>query len=115
MTLRELEDRLLQDTDVRAGYNSASAATKMGVLLRKLRESGGLTQRELFVASGVQQSEISRYEAGQAPRGLTLSQLETIAHAQGVEVVIGFVQKGGTDDDSALMIDGRALLMHTLL
>lgn len=115
MSLRELEDRLLQDVDVRAGYDSPSAAAKMGVLLRKLRERGGLTQRELFVTSGIQQSEISRYEAGQAPRGLTLSQLETIAHAQGVEVVIGFAQKGGPDDDSALMIDGRTLLMHTLL
>ena len=115
MTLRELETRLLQDADVRAGYDHASAAAKMGVLLRRLRESAGLTQRELFVATGVQQSEISRYEAGQAPRGLTLSQLETLAHAQGVEVVIGFAQKNGTADDNALVIDGRTLLMHTLL
>lgn len=115
MTLRELEDRLLQDADVQLGYDNASAAAKMGVLLRKLRERGGLTQREVFVASGVQQSEISRYEAGQATRGLTLSQLQTIAHAQGVEVVIGFAQMDGPVDDNATVIDGRTLLMHTLL
>jgi transcriptional regulator with XRE-family HTH domain len=116
MKLRELEDQLLQSNPAfRAGYENASAAAKMGALLQSLREHNGLTQRELSAASGVQQSEISRHEGGQAPRGLTISQLETIAHAQGVEVVIGFAKKAVAADESGLVIDGRTVLMHTIL
>ncbi len=116
MKLRELEDRLVKSNPAfQAGYESPSAAAKMGVLLRNLREQNGLTQRALSIASGVQQSEISRHEGGQAPRGLTISQLETIAHAQGVEVVIGFAKKAVAADENGLVIDGRTVLMHTIL
>lgn len=116
MKLKELEDQLLESNPAfRAGYESPSAAAKMGVLLRNLREQNGLTQRELSKASGVQQSEISRHEGGRALRGLTISQLETIAHAQDLEVVIGFAGKGVVADENGLVIDGRTVLMHTIL
>lgn len=36
MSLRELEDQLLQNPTIRAGYKNASAAAKMGDLLREL-------------------------------------------------------------------------------
>lgn len=93
-TLRELEQNLL-DTNplVREGYDNPTAAEKMGMLLRQLRNASGLSQQQLAKVSGVQQADISRHEKGKAPRGLTLSQLEKIAHAQGVEIVIGFVEK----------------------
>ena len=115
MSLRMLEDELLRDPLVQEGYEGATAAEKMGLLLRELRETVGLTQRGLAASSGVQQSEISRYEGGQAPRGITISQLETLAHAQGMEVVIGFARKATAFDDKAVVIDGRTLLLHTVL
>jgi transcriptional regulator with XRE-family HTH domain len=116
MKLRELENELLRkNARIRAGYDNVTAPTKMGELLRKLRESNRLTQRDLSVVSGVQQSEISRHEAGQAPRGLTISQLETIAHAQGVEVIIGFAQRGIKGNKEAPMVEGRSMLLYTVL
>ena len=116
MKLKKLEDKLLREnTRVRAGYDNAKAPAKMGELLRKLRETNRLTQRDLSVASGVQQSEISRYEAGRASRGLTISQLETIAHAQGVEVIIGFARKGVMAKSKAPVVGGRSMLLYKVL
>lgn len=115
MKLRELEERLLEDPRVRDGYENSSAIAKAGMLLRRLRERNGLTQRQLETLSGVQQAEISRMEAGQGARGITISQLETIAHAQDAEVVIAFVQKGTPAVHDAIKIDGHTVILHTVI
>lgn len=46
---------------------TASAMRELGTVLRILRTSRGLTQRELAMRSGVSQSTISRLENGLAP------------------------------------------------
>lgn len=117
MSFKELENKLLKDADVKAGYDRPQAALKMGKLLRELRNSQHVTQQELERRSGIPQSEISRYEGGSGLRGITISQLERIAHAQGVEVVIGFAESntsGATHLDD-IVIDGHKLLMHTII
>jgi transcriptional regulator with XRE-family HTH domain len=41
-----------------------SEAQDIGMVLKKLRESAGLSQRELAVQLGVQQPAVARWEAG---------------------------------------------------
>lgn len=118
MSLKDLERDLLADADIRTGYEQPQAAVKMGILLRELRNTLNVTQRELERLSGIPQSEISRYEAGAGPRGITINQLERIAHAQGLEVVIGFAQADGSTDDTeagSVVIDGHKILAHTII
>ena len=117
MSLKDLENKLLQDAEVKMGYDRPDAALKMGKLLRELRNSQKVTQRELEKKSGILQSEISRYEAGNGARGITITQLERIAHAQGVDVVIGFTETStsGATQAGDIVIDGHKLLMHTII
>lgn len=116
MSLKQLEERLLEDPAVKQGYEHPQAAVRMGMLLRELRNSLDITQRELERRSGIPQPEISRYEAGNGPRGITITQLEKIAHAQGLEVVIGFVEARTTEAEQAdgIQIDGHKVLAHTI-
>lgn len=117
MKLKQLEEQVLQNPAVKKGYDRPEAAVKMGMLLRELRNSLDITQRELGLRSGIPQSEISRYEAGNGPRGITITQLEKIAHAQGLEVVIGFVEAetAKIKENEDILIDGHKLLTHTII
>lgn len=116
MSLKDLETRLLKENpNVQKGFKNATGIAKAGALLRQLREYNQLTQRQLEAASGVQQAEISRIEAGRATRGLTISQLQTIAHAQDAEVVIAIVEKGAVSTSDAIEIEGRPVIMHTVI
>lgn len=111
-----MEQQLLDNNPhVKQGHDQGNAVAKAGSLLRQLRECNGLTQRQLEASSGVQQAEISRIENGQATRGMTISQLETIAHAQDTEIVIAFVQKSEQSTIASIDIEGRTVLMHTVI
>lgn len=78
-------DQLIQDieTEARAEgpeavaeFNAFSERFRMAAALMEARKSEGMTQKELSLASGVQQAEISRIERGEIePRETTLARL----------------------------------------
>ena len=116
MSLKNLEKSLLKNNrHVREGTRNANAIAKAGTLLRRLREWRKMTQREVEAASGVQQAEISRIEGGRATRGLTISQLQTLAHAQDAEIVIAIVQKGSVSAKDSVEIKGQPVILHTVI
>lgn len=60
--------------------------------LKEIRESRGLSQFQLSILSGVNQSNISRIERGvESP---TLATLERLARAMDMKLVIEFKEKG---------------------
>ena len=73
----------------------------LGELVRHLREEAGLSTRKLAELSGVNQSNISRLELGQAPRS-TMSSLTRIAEVLGVDPRRLYTAAGITDPDAAL-------------
>lgn len=117
MNLRDIEQQLIDNNiHVKQGYDQSNAIVKAGSLLRQLRKYKGLTQRQLGAICRVQQAEISRIEKGGASRGMTLSQLKTIAEAQDTEIVIAIIQKNNNKETiDTVKIEGRTVLMHTVI
>jgi transcriptional regulator with XRE-family HTH domain len=68
----------MQDVDV----PTARGYARIGRLVRRRRERIGLSQRQLQLLSGVDQSVISRLETGQL-RGLRFSRLARLVDALG--------------------------------
>ena len=79
-----------------AELDAFAAHFRLAGELLALRKSRGLTQRELSAKSGVQQSEISRIEAGSA--NPTLQTITVLARQLGAEVrlVAGRPRRTGT-------------------
>ena len=72
----------------RRGYEQARRAFNLGVQVRSLRESCGVSQTELARRMGVKQPVVARIEAGGfQPR---IDTLERVAEALGVELMIEF-------------------------
>lgn len=68
----------LQDADVR----TARGYARIGRLVRRRRDLVGVSQRQLQLLSGIDQSVISRHETGQL-RGLRFSRLARLVDALG--------------------------------
>lgn len=103
-----LEQRALQDPEVRFGYHNYELLRQIGGFVREMRTSNALSQQALEELSGVPQADISRLESGSMERGPTLLTLVRLAHAAGKRLVIGLqepaagevVQGAGTDEES---------------
>ncbi len=96
--LREIEERLERDPEIDAVVPSDDELVQVGRLMRTLREARGLTQREVQGLSGVNQAEISRIESGIGSRGMTISQMSTLARAQHARVVMILVDESAVED-----------------
>lgn len=71
---------------------------QLGLVLKKARQSRGLSTRQVAEAAAVPQSTVCRYEAGQRePRAFNLAK---IAHAIGAEaeIVRFFLRHPATDE-----------------
>ena len=85
-------DQFLQDVRERdpsfdRHYELAKAELNLGLLVYRLREERGWTQRELAERAGMPQSAVARYEkAGRTPSVTTLWRL---ARALNVSLVLG--------------------------
>jgi len=117
--LREIEDRLEQDHEIDALDTPDDELIQVGRLMRTLREARGFTQRQVQALSGVNQAEISRIEAGVGSRGMTISQMATLARAQHARVVMllvdeSVVEKAG-QDKLKVELDGQIALAKVVL
>lgn len=92
MTEREswndLRDRRLDSPAARSGYEQARSAYDIGCMVRELRESRGLSQRELAARMGTTQSVVGRLEAGGSRP--TIVTLERLADALGLRLEVRF-------------------------
>ncbi len=87
-TWSEVRPRRMEKPAVRASYENARLAYELGRQVRELRESHGLSQRELAERMQTTQSVIARLEAGGSKP--SLSTLERVARALGTSVDIRF-------------------------
>ncbi|CAN5207370.1 helix-turn-helix transcriptional regulator [soil metagenome] len=76
----------------RQGYEKAERAIRLAREIRVLRESRGLSQRELAELVGTTQSAIARLEGGHVSP--SLDTLDRVAGALGVELSLRFVDHG---------------------
>lgn len=72
----------------RRGYEKAGRAIRLAFEIRRLRETRGLSQRELAEKVGTTQSAIARLEAGNISPSLPT--LDRIADALGAELTVAF-------------------------
>ncbi len=117
--LRDIEDQLEQDREIDALATPDDELVQVGRMMRALREARGLTQRQVQAMSGVNQAEISRIEAGVGSRGMTISQMATLARAQHARVVMllvdeSVVQNAG-QDKLKVELDGQTALAKVIL
>jgi ribosome-binding protein aMBF1 (putative translation factor) len=96
---RSFEESLLRDPDVKFGFDNYEMLKQIGAFVRDMRKASDLSQESLEAASGIDQSEISRLEAGAMERGPSLLTLVRLAHAAGQRLVIGLEDpEGGTGE-----------------
>ncbi|MEO8541988.1 MAG: helix-turn-helix transcriptional regulator [Betaproteobacteria bacterium] len=100
----EFEQSLLQDPDVKFGFDNYEVLQQLGALVRDMRTESGLSQSALQDASGVGQSEISRLESGSMERGPSLLTLVRLAHAAGKRLVIGIEDEEGATKESTRIL-----------
>ncbi len=69
------------------GYEAAMRQKRFGALLRTLREEQGLSQKALAERAGVDQGDISRFEAGKwGKRGVSFEMLDRILPVLGLRL-----------------------------
>jgi len=83
----ELTRRLSGTPGFDEGYEQALRRQEFGERLRKYREALGLAQSELAVRAGLDQGDVSRFEAGKwGKRGLSFEKLEKILPILGLQL-----------------------------
>jgi ribosome-binding protein aMBF1 (putative translation factor) len=83
---RYVKEQIKRDPRFAGDLAQARAEVRLAVMIARLREKRGWTQRDLAKMSGIKQPQISRIEKGQMP---TLETLWRLADALNARVVIG--------------------------
>lgn len=81
-----LRDRRMTEPGAEEAYGAAKLAFELGASVRRLRESKGLTQKQLAVAAGMTQPAVARFEAGGTVP--TIPILERLAAALDAELIV---------------------------
>lgn len=82
-----VREQTKRDAHFAKDIEEARAEVRLAVMLARLREKRGLSQRDLARVTGIKQPQIARLEKGiQLP---TIETLWRLADALGAEVVIG--------------------------
>ncbi|MGI4813331.1 MAG: helix-turn-helix domain-containing protein [Janthinobacterium lividum] len=92
----DFRDELLEDPEIRAGYEEQSQLVRFGRMVRAARESKALTQAALAAKLAISQSEISRLEKGEGVMGPSLDRIVAVAHALDLQLVVGFMEPTAT-------------------
>ncbi|MDO9528719.1 MAG: helix-turn-helix transcriptional regulator [Syntrophales bacterium] len=90
-TFYNFKKKALRDPDVRAEYESLSAAYHVRKKLIGLRKNAGLTQEELAKRLHTQKGNISRLENVHSKMSPKLSTIEEYAKAGGFKLELDFV------------------------
>jgi ribosome-binding protein aMBF1 (putative translation factor) len=88
-TFRGYLEEKLKDKTFREAYEHYRDALSVGMKIRDLRETAGLTQKQLADRMGVSQQVIARLESGEADNP-TVGTLERIAKATGHRLHVQF-------------------------
>ena len=97
-----VEQRARQSATYRKTFARTLHQVDLAVLVREMREEAGLTQAELAGKTGTTQSVIARLEDAEY-RGHSLSMLERIAAACGVNLKLHAEKKPHFDREVALV------------
>lgn len=84
---------LLQDRNLRRGFEESVMVADICRALAETRKAAGISQKELASQSGIDQAEISRIEAGTQSRGPTLFTLARLANAMDMRLHVQFVSR----------------------
>ncbi|MCX5808482.1 MAG: helix-turn-helix transcriptional regulator [Proteobacteria bacterium] len=83
LTHKELKNRALERTDVKAEYESLADEFAFLDEFLKARTAAGITQAEVAKRIGTTQSTIARLESGRGKHSPSLATLQKYAHALG--------------------------------
>lgn len=92
MNLKRLEKKVLEAPGAGSRIREIEAELRLAVALTALRESAGLTQRELAQRMGVSQPRVAAIEQC---RNLTLAVLDQFVSAVGGALEVSVVREGG--------------------
>ena len=91
--LKQLRSMGQHSEAFREGYEARDALIRFGDMLRRVRESSGLTQAELAEKTGMTQPAVSRLESGFGQRGPEMETVMRFVHGCNAHLVIG-IQPG---------------------
>ncbi len=89
MTFEELKKEVLSDPEVKKEYDALEPEFQLVLALLELRNEQNLTQQELADRTGINRSDISKIEHGNA--NPSLKTMKRLAAAMGKRVQISFV------------------------
>ena len=89
MTLEELKNEILADPEAKREYDAMEPEFQLILALLELRNEQNLTQQELAERTGINRSDISKIEHGNA--NPSLKTMKRLAAAMGKRVCISFV------------------------
>jgi transcriptional regulator with XRE-family HTH domain len=93
--LTQLRERGLGHEGFREGYEARGALIQLGDMLRRVRESAGLTQGELATRVGMSQPAVSRLESGFGSRGPEIDTVMRFVHGCEAELVVSVKMRDG--------------------
>ncbi len=102
--LNAFEESLLNDADVKFGFDNYEVLKQIGAFVRDMRTQSAMSQSALQDLSGIGQAEISRLESGSMERGPSLLTLVRLAHAAGKRLVIGIEDEEGENKESTRVL-----------
>lgn len=88
-TYRDFLDEQLKDPEFKAEYEGIEPEFAIIRAMIEARQSAGLTQKQLAEKTGIDQSEISRYENGNG--NPSLRTLQRLAQGMGMRMKLEFV------------------------
>ncbi|MBR1582651.1 MAG: helix-turn-helix transcriptional regulator [Spirochaetales bacterium] len=89
MTFEELKKEVLSDPEVKKEYDALEPEFQLILAMLELRSKQNLTQQELADRTGINRSDISKIENGNA--NPSLKTMKRLAAAMGKRVHISFV------------------------
>ena len=89
MTFEELKKEVLSDPEVKKEYDALEPEFQLILAMLELRSEQNLSQQEIANRTGINRSDISRIEHGNA--NPSLKTMKRIANALGKQLKISFV------------------------
>lgn len=88
-TFKKFLDEQLQDEEFRSEYEALEPEFALTKVMTAARKTTGLTQKQLSEKTGINQSDISRIEGGEA--NPTLATLKRLAAGMGMTLKLEFL------------------------
>jgi DNA-binding XRE family transcriptional regulator len=106
-----LFDLVQENQHSRIAYEERAIILSTARLVKEMRITANLTQRELAERTGLKQPNIARIESGEGKRGMTMLMAQRIASACGKKLIVGWVP----NDTPATELDASTLNSRMLV